>query len=443
MASNRVSKRERQRRPARTQSTLWAGVAGGLIGAFFGAIIGASLGGADGALAAGLVVALVVGLGEAVTDATRIRGQTKPLAWRIFVGVLAGAALGGLIELLLPSLNLVAAGLLLGVFFGLLGLTRNRFLLGVTTGLVVGLIAQLVVPLVNGAILGGTIMLIYRVLGATLLKEQEPLLVVGERVPHSEVRMVVPFEARSRYVGADYFKDLARARDGTFKRNAPGAGIVESMEHMRGPHFDPDQVAPLIREFYEHTTRFKLNIVPDWKRRFLPLFWLFKRGIAQRIGQANLPFDVEEAQRGVVSYIDTIDFTCDDVIDLRGWVRAFEATGEAIYVGVYTTFRHDGVGYVSVGFPFPDGNFTATLLPLNLREHDFVLKTRDTGTPYPGHYVSSIDGELGELTVLKMPTFDEEIEVSVTDGQLRTDHRFFLSGFNFLTLHYTMERTAG
>ena len=131
-----------------------------------------------------------------------------------------------------------------------------------------------------------------------------------------------------------------------------------------------------------------------------------------------------------------------DVIDLRGWVRAFEATGEAIYVGVYTTFRHDGVGYVSVGFPLPDGNFTATLLPYNLRQGDFVLKTRDTGTPYPGHYLSSIDAAHDELTVLKMPTFDEEIEVYVHDGQLRTDHRFYLSGFNFLTLHYTMERVS-
>jgi hypothetical protein len=391
----------------------------------------------------GLVGGLVVALGEAVTDATRKRGATKPLAWRIFVSVLAGAALGGLIELLVPDLNLLVAGLLLGAIFGIFGLTRNRLVLGVATGLGVGLVAQLAVPDLKAVCLGGALMLIYRVLGVALLKGQEPLQVVGESVPPSEVRMVVPFEASSRYVGADYFKDLARAGDGTFKRNAPGAGIVDSMESMRGPHFDPDPVAPLIREFYEHTTRFKLNIVPEWKRRFLPLFWLFKRGIAQRVGQANLPFDVEEAQRGVVSYIDTIDFTCDDVIDLRGWVRAFEATGEAIYVGVYTTFRHDGVGYVSVGFPFPDGNFTATLLPLNLREHDFVLKTRDTGTPYPGHYVSSIDGESGELTVLKMPTFDEEIEVSVTDGQLRTDHRFFLSGFNFLTLHYTMERTAG
>ena len=32
-------------------------------------------------------------------------------------------------------------------------------------------------------------------------------------------------------------------------------------------------------------------------------------------------------------------------------------------VGIYTTYTHRGCGYVSVGFPVPEGSFTATLLP--------------------------------------------------------------------------------
>jgi hypothetical protein len=121
----------------------------------------------------------------------------------------------------------------------------------------------------------------------------------------------------------------------------------------------------MIRDFYEHTSTYKLNITPEWELRYKPLFWIFKRYIASSIGQANLPFNSEEAQQGVVSYIDTIDFSGDQIIDLRGWVRVFEKTGEAIYAGIYTTVQHQDVGYVSVGFPLPDSNFTATLLPKN------------------------------------------------------------------------------
>jgi hypothetical protein len=36
--------------------------------------------------------------------------------------------------------------------------------------------------------------------------------VMAEEVPASELRYVVPFEARSRYVGADYVEQLAGQR---------------------------------------------------------------------------------------------------------------------------------------------------------------------------------------------------------------------------------------
>jgi len=416
-----------------------AGIIGALLGAWVGGLIGASLDGI-GAFPGALVGAVLLGLGEGLTDVTRQRGQLKPEAWRIFTGVLFGAALGGLLSMIFEGINPLLLGVIVGAGMGLLGFGVNRLAIGAAVGLLVGAVVRALYPDVAGAILGGLITLVYRV-ATRFLQQEEPLQLVGERVAHEQVRFVVPFEANSHYVGADYFMDLARTREGVFKRNAPDIGIVESMASLRGPHFDPQRVDPLIREFYEHTSRFKLHIVPVWKRRMLPLFWLFKRLIAQRIGQANLPFDIREAQRGVVSYIDSIDFDCDDIIDLRGWVRAFEAAGEAIYVGVYTTFRHDEVGYVSVGFPLPGANFTATLLPYNLNDSGLLLKTHNLGYDYPGHYLSVIDPHTAELSVLRLPTFGEEIAVYVQDGQLRTDHRFYLSGQNFLTLYYSMERT--
>jgi hypothetical protein len=59
---------------------------------------------------------------------------------------------------------------------------------------------------------------------------------------------------------------------------------------------------------------------------------------------------------------------------------------------------------------------------------------------FPGHYLSDIDENDGSLTTLELTTMDEEIDVFVENGQLRTEHRFFFSGSRFLTLHYTIER---
>ncbi|UCF26595.1 MAG: hypothetical protein JSW42_07965 [Chloroflexota bacterium] len=421
--------------PTKNQRAISAGIAGVIIGAVGGAIIGASF---DNVLTGTVIGAIVIGPTAAAFDYLRREGQPTNLVYRILMMTFAGGVIGALVGMLFPGLSLVLIGLVIGLLSGLFGLRVNKVVLGIITGGVLGFLVQTFYPGLNPAVFGALVVFTYRVLSTVLFRNQENIQLMAERVPKEEIKYVVPFEANSNYIGADYFKDLARSEEGQFTRNLEGIGIVESMDNMRGPAFNADLVHPLIRDFYEHTSNYKLNITPEWELRFKPLFWIFKRFIAQPIGQANLPFNTEEAQQGVVSYIDAIDFKCDDIIDLRGWVRAFEQTGEAIYVGIYTTFQHQAVGYVSVGFPLPDSNFTATLLPKNHNESDFLLTSRDTGHQFPGHYLTASENE--NLTVLKLPTLNEEIEVFVRNEQLRTEHRFYLAGLNFLTLHYTMER---
>ena len=429
----------KRRRPrSKRERTISSGLAGGVLGAIGGGIIGASFNGFNAIIGGAVVGAILLGLGEALTTARREEGQLKPLIYRMITSAFMGAVVGALLGLIFKSMSLTVAGIIIGLITGIFGFRLTKILLGIINGLITGFIADTYIPGMNFAVLGALIVFLYRVLSTLIFRRQEDIQLMAERVPESDIQYVVPLEANSKYVGANFFAELARTENGEFKRNQPGIGIVESMENLRGPHFDPDQVDPLIRIFYEHTSIFKLDIRPEWKNRIKPLFWIFKRYIAQSMGQANLPFNTEEAQRGVVSYIDTIDFSCDDIIDLRGWVRAFEGTDEAIYVGVYTTFQHQGVGYVRVGFPLPDSNFTATLLPHNLNESNFLLKSRETGYPFPGHYLTA--SEDGKLTVLKLSTLDEEIEVYVENGKLYTDHRFYLAGLNFLTLFYSMER---
>jgi hypothetical protein len=116
----------------------------------------------------------------------------------------------------------------------------------------------------------------------------------------------------------------------------------------------------------------------------------------------------------MVSTIDTIALDGDEEIDIRGWIRTFADSGKPIYVGIYTSFRHQDRGNVSVGFPIPNANFTATLLPCNAGEHDFVLTSR-TELAFPGHYLSSVDSERDALTVLKLALFPK--------ADLRARHR--------------------
>jgi len=108
-------------------------------------------------------------------------------------------------------------------------------------------------------------------------------------------------------------------------------------------------------------------------------------------------------------------------------------------VGIYTTYRHENRGYVSVGFPVPQGNFTATLEPLPRPGGGLVLTSR-SGLPHPGHYMTYIDDATGELTTLAVHGFAEQLDVYVDAGELRAEHAFWVFGLPFLVLHYRIHR---
>src|SRR4051794_1559179 len=224
---------------------------------------------------------------------------------------------------------------------GLFGIRPAKVALGIAIGAAVGLALDALGGTVQPALVAALVTVVYRLVAAVAYRNRPLVRIMAEEVPAAELRYVVPFEARSKYVGADYVEQLSKVRGGTFRRNPPDVGIIASLDDLAGPTFDPARVDPLIREFYEHTSRFRLSIVPEWRRWMKPGYEVFKRVVAEPLGQAAIPSNIEEAQRGMVSTIDTIDLDGDEVIDIRGWIRTFADSGKPIYVGIYTTFRHD------------------------------------------------------------------------------------------------------
>jgi hypothetical protein len=429
-----------RRRRSRSGRILDALVWGAALGAASGAVLGDAIDGV-GPGAGALIGAALYAPAGALTSMSRSTAGLQPLWYRILSSALLMALFGWVLGLIYGTDEPLLTGLLSGALIGLLGVRPLKAALGLAVGGVVGAVFQALDNAPEPALIAATVTVAYRAIAAIAYRGRPLVRVMAEEVPASELRYVVPFEARSRYVGADYVEQLAKVRGGTFRRNPPDVGILASLDSLDGPTFDARRVHPLIREFYEHTSRFRLSIVPEWRRWMKPGYEIFKRLVAQPLGQAAIPSNIEEAQRGMVSTIDTIAPDGGEEIDIRGWIRTFEDSGKPIYVGIYTSFRHEDRGYVSVGFPIPSANFTATLLPLNAGEHDFELTSRSE-LPYPGHYLSSVDSERDALTVLKLLYFQERILVYVTDGELRTDHSFYLAGQRFLTLHYEIERLA-
>ena len=126
---------------------------------------------------------------------------------------------------------------------------------------------------------------------------------------------------------------------------------------------------------------------------------------------------------------------------VRGWIRSFTDNDEPIYIGIYTTYRDQERGYVSVGFPLPQASFTATLVP-KARPGGGLILTSRSELQHPGHYLTYIDAATRELTTAAVQGFAEQLDVYLADGELRAEHAFSVFGFPFMVLHYRMHRKS-
>ena len=413
-----------------------------------GAVAGAALAGHRGPRAAAtgaLAGAAGLAAAEAVARARQRPGEI-PALWSRIITSGALAAPVGWAAGRLTGAGPVPVATVAGAIAGALGLRPQKVLLGPAAGAAIGLgLAGLSRSgqgggdgRVPGSVAAAAAVTGFRVLSAVLFRDPQ-LSLLAERVHPADVPFVVPLASQTRYVGTEYVRSLAEVMGGTYTPDVEDIGIVASLDLLAGPSFDPAGTDPTVREFYEHTTRFALDIVPQWRVWVRPGYLLYRTLVADPLGQASVPMSQREAHRGVRSRIDTITGRPDGAQPIRGWIRSAADTGKPIYVGIYTTYRHEDHGYVSVGFPLPQASFTATLAPSARPGGGLILDSRsDLGQP--GHYLTYIDPQTGELTTVGVRGFAERLEVYVEAGELRAEHAFWVFGLPFLVLHYRMHR---
>jgi hypothetical protein len=418
-----------------------------LIGAVAGMSLAAGRGknrGTSRVLLSALAGAAGLGAVEA-TARSRQRPDEIPALWaRIAMSGALAAPAGWVAGL--AGAGMVPAATAAGTVAGALGLRPQKVVLGPVVGAAVGLgfaardrAHARPASAADSAAAAAAAVVGYRTLSALVFRDSQVRLLASQ-VPAESVPFVVPRASRTRYVGTGYLRDLAAALGGRYTADVPDIGIVASLDELGGPGFDPSAVHPLVREFYEHTTRFALDIVPEWRLWVRPGYLLYLTLLARPLGQASVPMNQRAAHRGMHSRIDTVTGAPGVPGIVRGWIRSYADTDEPIYVGIYTTYRNEGRGYVSVGFPLPQASFTATLEPRARPGGGLVLDSRGA-TSHSGHYLTYIDPVASDLTVLAVHGFAERLDVYVDDaGALRAEHAFAVFGIPFLTLHYRMHR---
>jgi hypothetical protein len=222
-------------------------------------------------------------------------------------------------------------------------------------------------------------------------------------------------------------------------RPDPFAGLLPDFNVLAGPAFDPSAVRPEIRDFYEHTSRYRLDAWSEAAvstRVFLHLLTSASRGI----DQLNFPVSSLELSGGLTNEVLPM-LDAEGRIVRTGWLRRYVESGRVVYTGLYTVAQPPGAEgpCVKVSFPLPHGSSTMFLRPEAEADGSFNLISSGKQFGDAGFYRMVGEGP-EHWRVRYLRTMRESFHVFLdAQGTLRTEHIVRFMGAAPLRLHYRME----
>lgn len=221
---------------------------------------------------------------------------------------------------------------------------------------------------------------------------------------------------------------------------APDAGLLASMAELDGPGFRAADLLPQVRDFYEHTARWHVEVWNAWAPWAWPGGELVSRLFGKRVEQLALPMRAMDVAQGMDSRISVIRDGAGAQV-AAGWLRTLRATGEYVFSGCYSHRTLPGADRpsVHVAFPLESGNVQVFLRPEVLPDGSLRLESPGGSFGTDGAYVVVEDDA---RTFASRAPVHETFHVYVDDrGVLRTDHVLRMGRATAMRLHYKLERT--
>jgi hypothetical protein len=236
-------------------------------------------------------------------------------------------------------------------------------------------------------------------------------------------------------IGDRPFEEVARTEQLSIERLATTGGLVHNFPALASVSFDPGRVDSRIRDFYENTSRHRLD---TWASVYFPArlaLWLLVTTISRRVQQLDLPLDGLDTARGITSEIILLRDS-SGTVRYTGWFRRRVNDGGVLFTGFYMTQRVpvDDVLCVKAVFPMPEGNATVILRPKN---DGTGLRLTSVGTGFgdAGFYRVQRSGD--GVRVWRVAHLHDTLHLYIDqEGCVRCDHEIRFLGVRVITLHY-------
>lgn len=245
----------------------------------------------------------------------------------------------------------------------------------------------------------------------------------------------------SEYIGDRPYEECADKQGLLLTRHAEKGGLIQDFAVLDGAGFAAARVSPKVRDFYEHTAEYRMDV---WAESTFPAslgLWLLVTTISRKVNQLNFPLRALDTARGMDSEIVLLREP-QGRVRYAGWYRRLSESRRVIYTGFYMTERPPASAgpCVKVVFPMPEGNATVLLRPSVDDHGNFELSSHGERFGDAGFYRLQ-RGRDGRVRAWRVTTLKEHFRVYVDDGgTLRCDHAVRFLGFSVLRLHYRIER---
>ncbi len=212
------------------------------------------------------------------------------------------------------------------------------------------------------------------------------------------------------------------------------------MSCLDGPGFAADRLNPLVRDFYEHTSSWRMDVWSGWSPVFWPAGEAVSRLWGRRIEQLALPMRPLDVAHGMDSHVTPVRDR-EGVHVASAWTRTLCDSGRTVFSGAYSARTLPGADRpsVHVAFPLESGNVQVFLRPGITADGGLVLESPRGRFGEDGAYVVVRGASAHAARVPLHETFHVYVDAL---GVLRTDHELRVWGASALRLHYRLERTS-
>jgi hypothetical protein len=219
-------------------------------------------------------------------------------------------------------------------------------------------------------------------------------------------------------------------------------GLIPDFSRLTSGNPATAEIAESVKQFYELTSEFDLDVWPEWNGFFRPFGVALRFIFSSRLQQLNLPLSPLDTARGMTSEVIQMRDPASGRVLETAWVRELHATRNVLYAGSYSVCTVPGHASpcVKVVFPLPNGNVIVIMKAVV--EADGSLRLSSSGRSFgdPGLYFT-VHTNAPAVSARYLPSLKEEIHVYQAEpGSVRTDHTLWIWGIKFLRLHYRMRR---